>query len=42
MNDEDIEKKVETNIDTLLKREKCIKYGKNTDEYKRYSELIPK
>ena len=42
MNDDDISKKVETNIDTLMKREKSIQYGKNTDEYKRYNELIEK
>ena len=42
MNDEDIANKVETNVETLLKRSKCIRYGKNTDEYKSYVESIPK
>ena len=42
MKEKDLLAKVETNIETLCKRQKCILYGKNTDEYKRYSETIPK
>jgi hypothetical protein len=42
MNEKDIENKVEKNLETLRKRQKCVDYGKVTDEYKHFIESVPK
>lgn len=35
-------KNIETDTEVLKKRQKCINYGKLTDEYRLYSQQVPR